>query len=370
MKCRDLEELLSAYADGELAQTQREFVEEHLNTCAGCRAALARYREAGERLISLRAVPAGFGIDAAAVLSRIKAVSGRTRRWLRPVLAGASLGIIAIVLAMVFVLSGQSPKDSLANAVARTQSLKAYRFDSVSETRLPAATEWIGIAYHQVEYAGAGAVHVKSRFTPKPSAASPEWVYWETVTSDNIGYLWEMTSPNLLSPDLMNEMWTEEAARVQDPMDSFKLLTSVRRLPDEKVDGVTCLHYTGQVDMDKWIEQQVAIWEEIWREQATQWEKVTGRPWDDSDTANSRRALEALYRTRQIQSDYWIGKEDGLLHQVTSLDTQAAWAHEAMPLSTDYRGTATFYDFNENIVIKPPLDDQGNLLEGWRIQGK
>ena len=30
MRCKDLEELLSAYADGELPRTQREFVEKHL----------------------------------------------------------------------------------------------------------------------------------------------------------------------------------------------------------------------------------------------------------------------------------------------------------------------------------------------------
>jgi len=29
MKCRDLRELLSAYADNELPRTQKEFVEEH-----------------------------------------------------------------------------------------------------------------------------------------------------------------------------------------------------------------------------------------------------------------------------------------------------------------------------------------------------
>ena len=38
MKCRDLEELLSAYADGELPRAQREFVEEHLDSCSQCQA--------------------------------------------------------------------------------------------------------------------------------------------------------------------------------------------------------------------------------------------------------------------------------------------------------------------------------------------
>jgi outer membrane lipoprotein-sorting protein len=102
MNCRDLEELLSAYADGELSRTQREFIEEHLSDCADCRATLAQFETAGRQLASLRKTPASPDISKS-TLSKIKAVGINApkdwRRWLRPVMAAAAIvAVIAIML--------------------------------------------------------------------------------------------------------------------------------------------------------------------------------------------------------------------------------------------------------------------------------
>jgi hypothetical protein len=103
MNCRDLEELLSAYADGELSRTQREFIEEHLSGCADCRATLARFETAGSQLASLRETPVSPDISKS-TLSKIKAVGINApkdwRSWLRPVTtAAAIMAVIAIMLA-------------------------------------------------------------------------------------------------------------------------------------------------------------------------------------------------------------------------------------------------------------------------------
>ena len=58
MRCSDIEELLSAYADDELPFTQKDFVEEHLAACADCRATLEDYRLIRRQLTSLRETPA------------------------------------------------------------------------------------------------------------------------------------------------------------------------------------------------------------------------------------------------------------------------------------------------------------------------
>jgi hypothetical protein len=102
MNCRDLEELLSAYADGELSRTQREFIEEHLSSCADCRATLAEFEAAGRQLASLRETPAVPDISKS-TLSKIKATSQLPRklvsRWLRPVTAVVSIvAVIAVML--------------------------------------------------------------------------------------------------------------------------------------------------------------------------------------------------------------------------------------------------------------------------------
>jgi len=103
MNCRDLEVLISAYADGELSKTQREFVEEHLSVCADCRETLAEFEAAGRQLSSLREVSEVSDIRAA-TLSKIKASSVHTqkygRRWLRPVTAAVAIvAVIAVLLA-------------------------------------------------------------------------------------------------------------------------------------------------------------------------------------------------------------------------------------------------------------------------------
>jgi outer membrane lipoprotein-sorting protein len=102
MNCRDLEELLSAYADGELSRTQREFVEEHLSGCADCRATLAEFEAAGRKLASLRETPASPDISKS-TLSKIKTTKALPdksyRRWLRPVTA--AVAIVAVIAVML-----------------------------------------------------------------------------------------------------------------------------------------------------------------------------------------------------------------------------------------------------------------------------
>ena len=79
MNCRDLEELLSAYADGELSRTQREFIEEHLSNCAGCRETLAEFEATGRQLASLRETPAASDISKSTI-SKIKAANIRVQK--------------------------------------------------------------------------------------------------------------------------------------------------------------------------------------------------------------------------------------------------------------------------------------------------
>ena len=43
MKCKDLQDLLVSYANGELHSPQKDLIEEHLNSCRECREALYDY---------------------------------------------------------------------------------------------------------------------------------------------------------------------------------------------------------------------------------------------------------------------------------------------------------------------------------------
>jgi predicted anti-sigma-YlaC factor YlaD len=102
MRCRDLEELLSAYADGELNKTQKEFIEEHLECCPDCRATFSEFSKAGRLLSTLELMPRSIDIREN-IISKIKAVevsSGSSfRRCLRPIL---TIGTVLLVLAVFY----------------------------------------------------------------------------------------------------------------------------------------------------------------------------------------------------------------------------------------------------------------------------
>ena len=128
MNCRDLEVLLSAYADGELSRTQREFIEEHLSGCAGCRATLAEFISAGRQLSSLREVTAAPDLKEATV-SKIKATSaspGKSFRWwFRPVMAIGAAVIILVVLMAVQPWGIESPEAVAASIVRNSPEVQA-----------------------------------------------------------------------------------------------------------------------------------------------------------------------------------------------------------------------------------------------------
>jgi predicted anti-sigma-YlaC factor YlaD len=102
MKCRDFKDLLSAYADGELSRTQREFVEEHLYSCINCRTILEKYRSVNQKLTSLREVPIMSDIKGT-IIQKIKEEPVRKPliNWLRP-----ALGITAVITLITVLLTG------------------------------------------------------------------------------------------------------------------------------------------------------------------------------------------------------------------------------------------------------------------------
>jgi len=128
MNCKDLEELLSAYADGELSRTQREFIEEHLSGCADCRETLAEFEAAGRQLSSLRETPVASDIRTA-TLSKIKATRALPeksfRRWLRPVTAAAAIVAVIAVLLVAQPWGMESPEVMAASIVRNSPEVQA-----------------------------------------------------------------------------------------------------------------------------------------------------------------------------------------------------------------------------------------------------
>ena len=149
MICSELQEVLSAYANGELARTQHEFVEEHLSVCSECQKLLADYAEVRRQLVSLGAIYVTSDIKHATMSkigkqaaydgqprkSRTSRLKSRLAEEFRPLIAFisrqpkwkiATVGIVVLALSAVLsiaILSLNGKSDVvLAEKIARNSA--------------------------------------------------------------------------------------------------------------------------------------------------------------------------------------------------------------------------------------------------------
>jgi anti-sigma factor RsiW len=139
MSCERIQELLSAYLDGELSPAERAEVDAHLAACPECAGLLARLRTALQAFASFPEVELSPALSA-----RLAAIPGEIRRRpflsfdflfrpvLQPVLAAAA-GLL-----MLFSVYMVSPNKG---AINRTISLQLHRgFSSVEKLYIRAGS--------------------------------------------------------------------------------------------------------------------------------------------------------------------------------------------------------------------------------------
>lgn len=339
MNCKDFEELLSAYADGELPRTQREFIEEHLSGCADCRETLAQFEAAGRQLSSLRETPVASDIRIA-TMSKIKATSTLPRksfrRWLRPALV---VGTVMILLTIVLITQpwggSLEPQGVLVQAYTATENLQSYRA-TISGTASEGDT-----LDSVIEFVFPDRFHAR-------------------ITSD------EETNEFIIvgdkqyvkSGDMSRNMiiaFSKSATSMLSKEATLKLidsLTDLQTLLDEKIEGVDSYHLKGRVNMEQAIEREKARLAEMQSRM-------------DPDDYN--RMMESVVTSFNINTEIelWIGKNDNLIRRMIQT-TQFPDSEGQLQTSST---TLTFYDFNEPIIIEPPLDSNGELLKGWQLAG-
>lgn len=335
MNCRDLEVLLSAYADGELLRTQREFIEEHLAGCADCRATLADFVAAGRRLSSLREVPAGPDLKEATML-KIKATSapiGKSFRWwLRPALV---VGAAAIVLALAIIQpwSGSlEPKAVLAKTHEALENIQSYRLSLFAYVTID------GNIMPQ---------HVEITFV------APDRYHFIMTDDNKMQELIVIGDAQYTNGARSSLLVLASTARFtsflkkETTLDLLDRLTDIQSLSDEKIDGVSCLHYLGKWDMERQIEET----------------KRGLRKINPDITEEVMEEMAESIRSIDLEYELWIGKEDYLIRQMKTEQQMSAPAGEPTSISL----TSKYFAFNEPFGIEPPLDAEGNLLPGWRL---
>ena len=315
MNCKDFKELLSAYADGELSLTQRDFIEEHLAVCPDCMATVNSYKETNMKIASLRKIQAMPDIKGG-VMSEIKEIGRSSRRinWLRPV--ALSLSVVAIV-AMLFVLQPWTGNNGyttiLAKAKEASQNIQSYCVNSydtrvntdepeIIQTVTDKTLEFIlpDLAhlnyYHSYPSTLNGVTTLKEeRFE---IYCDGEYQYFRPEDKEFLSW----GDPYGLHYANGGSMSAEHAVAMLGFMDEPE------QLDDEVIDGVTCLHYIGNLKIG------------------------------------------------DAELEIWIGKDDYLIRQIRQIVQSEKYIETYI---------TRYYNFNADITIELPLDDSGNLLSGW-----
>lgn len=330
MKCGNLEELLSAYADGELPRTQREFVKEHLDSCSQCQATLADYMKVRQQLTSLRVVSTMPDIKGS-TMSIIKDMYNRSvRRWMRPALAAIPVVIVLIVL-LVLQPWGSFPGGIIAKACATTEGLLSYR---TSSSLICTHNGETTINDSEGEYAAPD--RYRGKFTLGTDM-------FEVIIIGHKNYVWRADNTTDTAWGAYIYGWPLSKEDTRSLLDS---LTKIENLPDERIAGADCFHLRGEVDMQRWAEKAKAALDSTY----------PGYEEDVESIEEQAAATEAVV-------EVWIGMDDYLIRQV-----KHNWQIFASDGGVDTLSyTEQYYDFNEPIEIEPPLDADGKLLPGWQL---
>jgi hypothetical protein len=123
-----------------------------------------------------------------------------------------------------------------------------------------------------------------------------------------------------------------------------KLLDSLIELDElrgETIDGVSCFHYRGKIDVEAMVAEQIANLDPTlpgYEEQL--------------------RLYEQLIQSEQ-NVEFWVGKDDYLLRQIEVYQdiTYTEDVGEDTEREARITGTYSFrlYDFNQPIEIEPPI---------------
>ena len=365
MKCRDMDILLSAYANKELDSAQSELVERHLTSCNRCRESLAHFVESSQQLRSLTQTPLLPDMKPS-IISRIitRDVKVRPRKRLRLVLGVMSVAIVGILLISLH-LAGFfiDPAAVVSRAYAATTKITTYySFMKVEQSTSDLNTT--SIVYEEVEYDGPERYHVK-QFSQGPDAWQFEIINYNGEVYYYADFPLQPSSPDL--PEWVQDVFkrlvyaTEQRfsflaiSQLAEPQNVFDYLIDVEQLPDKELDGLICFHYLAAIDKEK---------------MATEFENSINEP-DDLDLTESeyellQSSIDAIrHPESQMQLEIWISKDDNLIRQ---------WkyrVHLHLSVGTQVNevdGVQTLnYQYNIPIIIRAPLAEDGELEPGWHL---
>jgi hypothetical protein len=204
-----------------------------------------------------------------------------------------------------------------------------------------------------LEYGGSDQLHSRMEYiTGSPLAGKP----LEIIVSGNQAYT-NMGTPILTT----NEF--DETLTAEDTIRKIDQLYSIVILPEEIIDGTACYHLRGILDTEDFLTWFYTEWEKSFASMNEMSDGVL-------DFDEGWETIQTIYRSQENVYEYWFGKEDYLIRKQVRLERDLT---TDLPPVDDITGESTrqitheYYDFNEDITVDVPLDESGNLLDGWMV---
>lgn len=233
------------------------------------------------------------------------------------------------VLTLLSLVSCSSPPDYTAlieKAVEAAGQIETYRVEgngTSTENETTTATSY------QMEFVSLDRLYVSSRETSGISETirigKTEYFKYSGETNWNVRQ-WNIPNPQVNLADISTQ--------------SLASLIDIKRLKNEKIDGVDCYHYSGKVDTKAQAEEQR--------------DKL-----DPTQIGYEAQlaAIETMENTLNIY-EFWIGKQDNLLRQL-KMNVEFTFTRNEgeEDEETEYHNvvaTYHFYDFNAPIEITAP----------------
>jgi hypothetical protein len=351
MNCKDLQELLLAYADDEISETQREFIEQHLEDCVKCRITLSEYKKARENLLSLRITPSVPDMKEKIMEEIQKMKTGILKRFLRPALIAVPVVVIvALVLALQPFGTSEDTSGVIARAYAATSKLNSFKYEKDDYRQDSPSKEPVHTFHAEIEYVAPDQFHILSESNTTPGMEGP----MEKIV---IGDTLYQNTP--VTVKMESEYFDELELTEDKTLDYLNMMVEVETLEDEIIDGTECYHYVGEVDMGKYLEAHRPILERSYyrMDKNLPWGMTTSLE-DFIEDSNARS------RTQDMTFEIWIGKDDYLLRQAKfTYKTREGEVSDWNKYISF--GILRYYDLNKDITIEAPLDESGELLAGW-----
>jgi len=209
-----------------------------------------------------------------------------------------------------------------------------------------------------VEYGGYNLYHSLLEPTEEYKKSSPMLgMSMELVIIGDKVYTRNFVVPPTDTSDFNDSGPTSENSRVV-----LEMLFDIETLPDEEINGTDCYHYRGILDVEKYLEW----FHPVYVEDMTRMNEASEMP--PMDVEQGWKTMEIIYRSNEKIYEYWIGKDDYIIRKRILIDRKLL----ENPLPVDdlsHESTrqviTEYYDLNEEVIIEAPLDESGELLEGW-----